>query len=453
MKIPLYPYQQKGVDFLYQLGSGILGDEPGLGKSAQALALCEKVQAEKVLIFCPAVLKWQWAQEIEKFLPGNKSVVIEGTKGERDALWEKKDARFYIANYELLLRDFEEMEKTAWSIIIADEATKISNPKAKQSRAIKALRARRRIAMTGTPINNKAQDIWNLADFCIPGSLGNYWAFLARYCIKNEWNAIVGHKNLVDLNYRLKRIMIRRLKEEVLPELPEKVVIDIPFEFSPKEKELYQKIKKEILGEITKTDIDKMENPQNLALFAMVKMIRLRQLADSMELLGQNEKSSKMEVLKELLSEQNGKKVLVFSEFSEMCKILHRDLAEYHPLMIIGETSAQERQEVLKKFNEDETHRVCILSSAGQFGLNLQASSVIIHYDQAWSISKMEQREGRAHRIGQKESVMVYNLLAKGSADMHVRKVLKNKAALSDEVLAGPQLTIADIQYMLNKYE
>jgi SNF2 family DNA or RNA helicase len=450
--LPLYNYQRVGAAFLTAIGSGLLGDECGLGKTLQAIAVCEKVQTKRVLIFCPASVKWQWKGEIDKF-SGRTVQVIEGTKAARDKQWKRYYA-YTIANYELLIRDFDVMNEYEWDVIVADEATKISNPRAKQSKLIKKLRARRRIAMTGTPISNRADEIWNILDFINPGSMGGFYTFLDRYCVKNRWGAVYAYQNITELNNKIKRYMIRRLKMEVLPELPAKISTDLPFKFSPEEKKLYDQLRKEILFEIEAKDIDKIENPMSIQ-YTLVKMTRLRQLADSMELLGHNVKSSKLEVLKEKLEEvlaEPGRKAIIFTQFSQMADILERELAEYRPLKISG-TIKEEYRDVVEKFNTDEGCRILIMTSAGQFGLNIQRASVIFHYDQEWSLAKMQQRDGRADRIGQKEVVMVYNLLAKGSMDYYVKKVLHGKADLSDRLLGDTPVSMETIKEILNYEE
>ena len=305
--LPLFPYQKVGASFLYKIGSGLMGDEVGLGKTLMSLAVAEKTKARKVLVFCPASVKWQWAQEIEKFCylagaPKHEIVVIEGSKNARDAILRQNNARFFIANYELLLRNFDSMNCREWDIIIADEATKISNATAKQSKAIKRLRAKRRIAMTGTPVSNRANEIWNIMDFCVPGVFGNYYAFLQRYCLKNQFGGVFGYQRMDELRDKLKRYMIRRQKIDVLPELPEKIITDFVVEMSEEEKILYKRIKKEILFEIAKEDISKIDNPMTIQ-YTLVKLLRLRMIADSCELIGENKKSSKIEALKEILHE------------------------------------------------------------------------------------------------------------------------------------------------------
>ena len=254
-----------------------------------------------------------------------------------------------------------------------------------------------------------------------------------------------------ELKNRLQRYMIRRTKEEVLPELPKKIITDVPFKLNDEEKKLYTKIKKELLFEIEKMDISKINNPATIQ-YTLVKMTRLRMLADSMELLGEKQISSKLDVLKELLIEAfNTKtKVIIFSQFATMCKILKRELKIYNPLMLIGETPSEKRREIVKVFNEDNEHKVLILSEAGQYGLNLQSkANIIINYDMPWSISKYEQRIGRAHRIGQEKTVFVYNLLAKGTVDEYVYKILISKTLLANEILGDVKFTMGNIKQML----
>lgn len=472
--LPLFPYQKVGASFLYRIGSGLLGDEMGLGKTIQSLALCEKVGAQKVLIFTPASVKHQWADEIRRFIPTPNEwrkppsikfpfsgpndppeyseeshiAVIDGNKKKRIELW-RGDYRFYVANYELLLHDLEHLQAREWDVIIADEATRISNADAKQSKAIKKIKAKRRIAMTGTPISNKAQEVWNIVDFTNPGSFGNYWSFLQRYCVKNQWGGIYKYQNMEELRTKLKRYMIRRMKVDVLPELPDKIITDIPFLLNDEERELYKKLKKEILFEIEHTDIAKIQNPMTIQ-YTLVKLLRLRQLADSMELLGHNVQSSKLSVLKELVSEVivEGRKAIIFTQFAAMADILERELAEYKPLKISGSID-EEYHEVVKRFNDVEDHQVLIMTSAGQFGLNIQRASVIFHYDQEWSLAKMEQRDGRAHRYGQKDTVLVYNLLAKGTVDYYVKKILHAKAELSTQLLGDAPISMNEIRDML----
>ena len=451
------------------------------GKTIMSLAVAEKAECKKVLIFCPSSVKWQWAAEIERFLypagaPKGEIVVVEGTRRACDLLlrdtitvrrenWQgkittghrKAGARFFIVNYEKLLRNFEAMDCREWDMIIADEATKISNAEAKTSKAVKRLRAKRRIPMTGTPISNRPQEMWSLLDFISPGVLGNYYAFLDRYCPKittasGKATFIRQNQHMSELKEKIQRFMIRRKLEDVRPELPEKITTDVPIELSEEEKVFYKRIKKEILYEISQTDISKLENPMTIQ-FTLVKMTRLRQVANGMELLGDNKKSSKLEALKDKLAEFEGDntKVIIFTQFSSMADILCRELAKMKPLKITGEVTGEDRQRAVEKFNNDPEHQLLISSDAGAYGLNLQAASVIIHYDQPWSLAKLLQRDGRAHRIGQKNVVQIINLLGLGTVDYYVKKVLHEKAKLAADLLGDPPILMGDIKGILEQ--
>jgi len=425
VKAHLFDYQKAGVLFMLKCKNCILADQPGLGKTLQSITTAEENNAQKVLILCPSSLKENWKEEIRKWTNNKKAVVIEGTAAKRKKLWGA-DANYYIANYELLIRDdFDEMKKVDWDYIIADEATRISNPRAKSSRAIKRLTGKRRLALTGTPINNRPDDLWNIADFVRPGEMGSFWSFREKYCVLNKWGSVAAYKNLNDLREKIKRIMIRRTKEEVLKELPPKLKTDVFSELNKAERNYYNQLRNEMVANIMGNKIE----AQN----ALTQMVRLKQLTSSLELLG-GEGSSKLETLKELLQDiiSNGNKVVVFTQFSKMSKIMQRELYMYNPLRIAGDVKETERQKLVHKFNNSEKHKVMIMTEAGAFGLNLQSASYVVHYDLSWSLSKMLQREDRCHRIGQKKNVTIYTLMARNTIDQYVRSVIWEKQKLSD---------------------
>lgn len=443
----LYPYQKVGSAFLTRIGSGLLGDCVGSGKTLMVLAVIQHTNAQRVLVFCPSSVKYQWQSEIEKFL-GEKVVsqVIDGDKKKRIEQW-RAPARVFIVNYELLLRDFNEMNRE-WDYVIADEATRISNPQAKQSKLIKKLKAKHRIAMTGTPISNRANEVWNVIDFCQPGVMGSYWSFLQKYCLKNQWGGIYGYQNMNELKQILKRYMIRRTKDEILPDLPEKTHIEIPFELCEQERELYKKIKEEILFEIDKTDINKLENPTTIQ-YTLCKLLRLQQLTDSMELLGENKISSKLTILKDLLPElTQNTKVLIYTKFSKFANIVERELEQYKPLKITGEV--KERQEIIDKFNKSDENQVMIITDASAYGVNLQHKcSTVVFLDLPFSLGKKNQVTGRVDRIGQKNNVLIYYLIGRKTIDVHIKKIIQKKEELSNELLGDTQFTMRDIKQLL----
>ncbi len=425
-KTPLFNYQKIGVAFMLKAKNCILGDEPGLGKTIQSITVAEHNKANKVLVLCPASLKENWHEEIKKWTK-RKSIIIKGTAKMRKNQWQS-EANYYIANYELLLRDLELMQNINWDFIIADEATRISNPQAKSSKAIKRIKAKKRLALTGTPINNKPDDLWNIADYIRPGEFGSFWNFKQRYCICDYWGSTIGYRNLNEIRNKIQRIMIRRKKEEVLKELPPKLYEDIFTELNGYERSYYTSLKEEMIALINKNTVE--------ATNALTQMIRLKQLTSSLELLG-GEGSSKLETLKELLKDIicNGNKAVIFTQFAEMSKIMLRELEEYNPLLINGEIPANERQKIVHNFNNKSEHKIMIMTEAGAFGLNLQSASYVIHYDLSWSLSKMIQREDRCHRVGQKKNVTIYTLMARNTIDQYVRSVIYRKQKLSNFLL------------------
>ena len=432
LNLPLYMFQQIGAGFLAGVFSGLIGDQPGLGKTIQTLATTELVHAKKTLIFCPVSMKKSWQEEIEKWLPNRTSVVIGGDVKQRAKLWAK-DTNFYICNYHLLLRDLKLMKKYKWDVILADEATTISNPAAKTTTNLKELKATRKIAMTGTPLNNTVQDIWSIMDFCQPGLLGTFWQFTKEYCLKDKHNAISGFKNLQKLHDKINPFMLRRLKADVLHELPPKVFENIWVELSSEERHMYDVIRRGLAEELETID---MHDKKYLSK-ALVKMVRLKQMACSMELINGQRVSAKTDAVKELLETllANGEKTIIFTAFKEMAVLLMRDLAEYKPLLIAGGVSQDERDANRHMFNNDDEHKILIMTSAGAMGLNLQRASSVIHFDLPWSISALEQREDRAHRHGQKKTVTIYRMLVEDSIDEYILKILYKKKNVSEVVL------------------
>lgn len=439
-KLPLLNFQKIGTGFLCVTKSALLGDEPGCGKSIQTLATMEIENAKKSLIICPGSLKLSWKDEISKWFQNKKIVIIQGDKKNRIKQW-KETADIFVMNYELLLKDIDEIKKTNWDFVVADEATRISSPKSKQGKIIKTISATHKIALTGTPLNNAIQDIWNILDFCQKDCLGSYWQFTEKYCLKDRFKSIVGYQNLNELKTRISEFMLRRTKKEVLTELPDKLYETVYVEFTTEEKKIYEAVKKEITTELKEFEINKVLNDKYLS-NALVKMVRLRQTTGSLELISDtNHFSSKLEILKELLKDilQTDSKAIIFTQFSEMADILIRELKDYKPLLISGKVKNEDRNKNVKTFQENEENKIIIMTDAGAHGLNLQRSNYVIHYDLPWSISKMEQREGRAHRYGQKNNITVYKLIVHNSIDEYVLKVLLKKHKLSEDILGDKE--------------
>jgi SNF2 family DNA or RNA helicase len=455
--LPFFNFQKKGVAFLTIIKSGLLGDEPGLGKTIQSIGTLSITNSFPALIICPNTLKFQWYEEIKKWLPGKSCIIIGGTKKQREEKW-KENADFCIMNYELLNRDLKYIKEKKWESIISDESTRISNPRTQQSKNIKKIKANRRIAMTGTPLNNTVNDLWNIIDFCQPGSLGSYWQFTEQYCIKDRWGSVTGYKNLPELKEKLYSLMIRRKKEEVLDDLPDKLCETIYLEFDKEEQQIYDAIKDEIIEELKEYELDTILNDKFLS-NAVVKMVRLRQASCSFELVSKHTHSVKVDALNELLTDilHESSKVIIFTTFKKMANILNNKLKKYNPLLFTGETEQEDRNKIVKLFNTNDKYKMLVMTDAGAHGLNLQSANYIIHYDLPWSLSKVEQREGRAHRIGQKNKLTIFKLIVKNTIDEYVLKVLHNKQKTSDDLLEREKvrkikLSKHDVKKILNIY-
>ncbi len=449
-KLPLYEFQKRGAAFLRFLDNALLADAPGLGKTLQTAAALE-LERGPILVLVPASLKFNWQEELHKWVPKEKTLVINGNKQQRRELWfhaSKKRAKWVIANYELLLHDLEEM-KQPWAAIVCDEADRISNPYAKTTQALKKLQAGKRIALTGTPVSNTPEDLWSITDWLQPRMLGTYRQFQERYCkLHPEYRRVIGYQNLDQLRERIDPIMLRRQKEDVLTDFPAKTMEHIVFELTKDERTTYDGVRKLIKEELAKMpDMDR----RSLAILP-VKMLRLKQLTDDARLLygavggisgATPPTSTKLATLKEMLKPiiASGEKAIIFTQFAEMAKILFGELTTlgYEPLMIHGGVDIIERQQAVNNLRDDPDSKVIIMTEAGAYGLNLQAASYVFHYDAPWSVAKIEQREGRAHRVGQDKPVTVYHLIAKNTIDQYVLKVLSGKRDMSDKILGDGQ--------------
>ncbi len=445
----LYDFQKKGMFFLYTMRSAMLADAQGLGKTLQTISSLQG--AKKVLILCPASLKFEWEKEIKKWRPNDEAIVIDGDADTRYLKWgESSDSnvRWFIVNYELLLRigDFRMMKKITWDAVVCDEATRISNPMAKTTRAVFQIPCSRRIALTGTPISNSPMDLYAPMSWIAPGILGKFSDFQARYCKfesvdvsygrgKKFVRKMVGFRNLDELARVCNRFILRRTKEEVLKDLPPKTFQEINFELTPAERKVYEGVRRDIAEEVKKLSV-----AQDTIPIVAVKILRLKQITGSADMVTKMRgayESSKIKALKELLQPivSSGEKAIIFTQFAEMATKLQADLSlvGYRTMIIKGSMEAKERAEEIELFKKEGD--IIVMTEAGAYGLNLQEASYVIHFDLPWSVAKLQQREDRAHRIGQMKPVTVYSLVAKDTVDEYVAKVLHGKNKVSVEVL------------------
>lgn len=471
LKIPglratLYNYQKLGVIFAVTNGTGaLIADEMGLGKSLQAIStamyLKSQGKVKKALIVVPASLKYNWPIEIEKFTD-EKYVVIDGTPDERIAQWLRDDVFFYVVNYELILEDLfggrefkekkgetaEEKQKRQdrilqakkrerilapvrtrmWDFIAVDEIHYIKSHSSRRSRNTKMLRGKFRMGLTGTPLDGRLEELHSVMGFVAPGLLGSKARFFQMYVETDYWGKVTGYKKLGEITKRIEPFLIRRLKKDVLKDLPDKIYQNRIITLSNEESKIYKKL--------AAGGHEATENEQ-----AIVACIRCKQFCNWPPMVDVDcQTTSKMQALKEILDEvviQNGHKALIFSQYKEMLDIIALSLDELglKYLRIDGDIDKKERAAIQAKFNNDVTIDLVIGTEAMSLGLNLIGADYVINYDDNWSPSIMAQREDRAHRINQKNVVNVINFICKDTIEERIRSVLYSKNKITAEVL------------------
>lgn len=425
----LRPYQKVGLNWLASLQQrgygGILADDMGLGKSLQIITLI-LAQKQKTIIVCPTTLILNWESEFKKFAPSLNVLCIMGSQEERILLTQK--AHLYdvvITSFELIRRDIEHYTME-FDLAVIDEAQYIKNPETKNSRAVKALKSKHRFALTGTPIENSLSELWSIFDFIMPGYLFSYAKFKEKFEVK-----IVGGdaQAAEELRRLVMPFVLRRLKSDVLKELPPKVETDIACPLTGEQEEYYKAhlalIKKSLMG----TDVNK------ITILTMLTKLRRICCDPSLEDSLYKGNSAKLEACMQLVDSaiKGGHKTLIFSQFTSMldvirAELLSRGITNY---MLTGDTPKSERMKFVNRFNKDETQVFLISLRAGGTGLNLTGADVVIHYDPWWNISVMNQATDRAYRIGQNKSVQVYSLLLDGTLEQKIVELQKRKAKLS----------------------
>lgn len=444
IKGELFPYQKEGVEFAVFKEGTIIADEMGLGKTLQAIAIAlnkKKIfNFKRTLIVCPASLKHQWKKEIEKFT-NEKAVIVEGLPADREKLYETSNAYFLIVNYETILRDSVAINNQEVDFIILDEAQRIKNYTTKTANSIKSLKKNHSLVITGTPIENRLVDLFSIVGFIDPYFLAPLWEFSYQHCFfdSTQKNKITGYYNLQELKERLKPILLRREKRNVMKQLPNISEMDIPVEMHPKQAEYHTSYGKgiaQILGKkfITPFDMQKL----------MLLLSKMRMVCDSTNLVDyETNHSPKLEELKYILIEKldiknNDRKIIIFSEWVRMNNLIGRML---HQLNIgfaelSGRIPVKHRGTLIKKFEDNPDCRVFISTEAGGSGLNLQVADTVINFELPWNPAKKNQRIGRIDRIGQmKKNLTVINFITRDSIEEKIASGLALKQNLFDGVL------------------
>ncbi len=445
----LRPYQQQGLAWLQFLREtehgGILADDMGLGKTAQTLAhlLIEK-QAGRLeqcpaLIIAPTSLMHNWRKEAEKFTPELKVLVLQG----HDRLEHFQDilnADIVLSTYPLLGRDEEHLLGHQYHLLILDEAQNIKNPKAKASQVVRQIKAKHRLCLTGTPIENHLGELWSLFHFLMPGFLYSQEVFNKKYRNPIEKHADIASKN--KLISRIKPFMLRRLKTEVAKELPEKTTIEVNIDMNAQQSKLYEAVRATMQKNIREIIAAKGFHRSQIQILSA--LLKLRQVCCHPSLLqlehikNQNVESAKLDYLLDMLQDmvEEGRKILIFSQFTTMLQLIedHLKILKIKHVKLTGQT--KKRDEVIHAFQSGDIPVFLISLKAGGVGLNLTAADTVIHYDPLWNPAAEEQASDRAWRIGQDKPVFVYKLITNQSIEEKILTLQKNKANLTKSILS-----------------
>lgn len=437
LKTTLYPYQREGALFAVKAGRCLIGDDMGLGKTIQALAAAEIMaklfDIQKALIVSPTSLKYQWKSEIEKFT-GRTVEVIEGLNHQRKQMY--REGSFYkLTNYELVFRDIDFIREWAPDLIILDEAQRIKNWKTRTAKYIKQMESPFAIVLTGTPIENRIEELHSIMEFIDRRRLGPLYRFVHNHRITDSAGKVIGYRDLQSVRASLKDVMIRRKKQEVLRQLPGR--IDKNF-FVPMTKEQWvihdenYDIVVKLVAKWRKYRFLSEADHRRL----QIALNFMRMAADNTYLVDKKTiHGPKIEELEELLREvvlEGDEKAVVFSQWLRMTElvehILQRNKIGY--VHLNGSIPSKKRKGLMSQFRDDPGCRVFLSTDAGGVGLNLQSGSVVINMDIPWNPAVLEQRIGRAHRLGQHKTVKVMNFISSASIEEKILDLLKFKRSL-----------------------
>lgn len=444
LKHRLYPYQQEGMLHLAFTGRAMLADEMGLGKTVQAVAACELLRRtqgiRRVLVISPASLKGEWEEQIAKFTD-QPAHIIQGPRAKRLQQYHKK-AFFFLANYEQIRPDIDEINATlAPDVIILDEAQRIKNWQTKTAASVKRLQSPYAFVLTGTPVENRIDEIYSITQFLDPHIFGPLFRFNRDFYQLDEQGRAIGYKNLDRLHQRLGTILLRRRKEDVEGELPGRVVNTY---FVPMHKEQtarYEEYEAKVarLANIAAKRPLRKEEMERLQQF----LACMRMLCDTPYILDPECRvSPKLQELSSILREimQDGDhKVIVFSEWERMLHLVRTQADEMHldHAWHTGSVPQPQRRSEIRRFKNDPDCRLFLSTDSGAVGLNLQVADVVINLDMPWNPAKLEQRIARAWRKHQKRPVQVINLVSEHTIEHRMLSLLEQKRALANGVVDG----------------
>jgi hypothetical protein len=481
LQAELRPYQKDGFDFLCHLTQiklgGILADDMGLGKTLQTLAWLgwlkeqNKKNPKPSLVICPASVLHNWRREAERFTPGLKVLVLESGAARHNLRKQIPQHDLIVTNYALLRRDLEELQKFAFRAVILDEAQFIKNPGAQVTQSVKQMKCEHKLALTGTPLENRLLDLWSIVDFIQPGYLGNQEQFVETYeprapvadetapveqPARGEKTESVQRIARKRLSARLRPLLLRRLKKHVAKDLPDRIEERLDCPLGDEQRKLYlaelRRSRDQVMKVVEQQGINKSK------MHVLAALTRLRQICCHPSLVGSDTASGKTETLFELLDPliADGQKVLVFSQFVRMLELLEKECQARQITTHVLTGQTKDRQRVVGEFQADTKPGVFLLSlRAAGTGLNLTNASYVVLYDPWWNPAVEAQAIDRSHRIGQTQTVNAYRLIAPGTVEEKIWELQQSKAQTIADVLGeegfARSLTATDLDYLFSE--
>jgi len=445
LKTTLLPYQARGAIFAACRGRAVLADDMGLGKTVQALAMAELLRQrrgiERVLVIAPASVKYQWKTEIEKFT-GRSVRVVEGLLPQRRAMYASPEF-FTLANYELVLKDIRYMQELRPDLIVLDEAQRIRNWTTATARTIKQLKSRYALVLTGTPLENKLEELFSVVEFVDGRRLGPAFRFVDEHRVLDEKGRLTGYRGLDRIHEQLAPILLRRTRQEVLKDLPERTdkVFRVPLT-SQQAEPYYEQ------SDLLATLVRKWERQGWLSEIDQKRILcciqNMRMLCNSTFLFDKRtHHSPKLKEFREIITDVvkgEDRKVVVFSEFERMTHLAGEELRKLGIgfVSLHGGVPSRKRGALIEKFRDDPACKVFLSTDAGGVGLNLQAASVLVNFEPPWNPARLEQRIGRVHRLGQPRPVHVIHMLTDKSIEEREWETLALKKSLFAGVFDSP---------------
>ena len=414
-----FPYQLEGIAFLYPRQTAILADEMGLGKTMQAITairlLLRRGEVGNVLLICPKPLVTNWQREFEQWAPEVPVMAIEGDRTKRKWQWSLAGVPVRIANYEAVLRDLDaRADCPHFDLVVLDESQRIKNRSSSTGQTVCAISRRRSWALTGTPVENSTEDLLGIFEFLAPG-------FLSPEMKPRSMGRTIGE------------YILRRTKDQVLADLPPKLVHDAPLELTPEQRDSYRMAEEQ--GVVRLTELGKSAAIQHV--FELV--LRLKQICNFDSATGASAKYERLEADLEEIA-QSGRKAIVFSQWVSTLRILARRLERFGPMEYHGQIPAARRDGVVRQFREDPDKHVILMSyGAGGVGLNLQFVNYVYLFDRWWNPAVEDQAINRAHRIGVDGPVNVTRFLTVDTIEERIDAILNEKRELFDAVFSGAE--------------